>query len=243
MTIQSHFYIQGIRGRAIYRILRTFPSGLFDVVNLGTNKLEHITRPENFKLLRGEPMAKLKLSFQDALAQAQNLTHILVPSCARLQIAGSIRRQCPHIGDIELVAIPHYDPLTDIFNEVYGQQSRLDFALDRLVAADRLIPGDKQGERYKKFIVPPYGIQLDIFITDPDSWGVIFTQRTGSADFARWLMTPQAQGGAMPGTMRCRDRRLWRYGGLLTTPDEQDVFQEIGVPWIEPRHREKGLWK
>jgi len=243
MTIQTHSYIQGIHGRAIYRILRTFPSGLFDAVNLGTHKLEHLTRPEYFKTLRGEPMTKLRLSFQDALTQAQELTHALAPSCARIEIAGSIRRQCPYVGDIELVAIPHYDPLVDLFSQVYGQQSRLDFALDHLVAAARLIPGDKQGERYKKFIVPPYDVQLDLFITDPDGWGVVFTQRTGSADFSRWLMTPQAQGGAMPGNMRCHDRRLWRHGGRLTTPDEQDVFNEIGIPWTAPRHREKGLWK
>jgi DNA polymerase/3'-5' exonuclease PolX len=242
MTIQSHSYIHSTQGRALYRILRVFPSGLFDALNLGINKLEHITRPEYYKTLRGEPM-KLKLSYDDALAQAQELTRALAPACARLQIAGSLRRQCTYIGDIELVAIPHYDPLTNLFSEVYGQQSRLDFALDRLVAAGRLVPGDKQGDRYKKFIVPPYDVQLDLFITNLDSWGVIFTQRTGSADFARWLFTPQAQGGALPGNMRCRDRRLWRHGGRLTTPDEQDVFTELGVPWIAPKHREKGLWK
>ena len=71
-------------------------------------------------------MSKIKLSLDDAHTQAVLILDALAPSCARLEIAGSIRRQRPYIGDVELVAIPHYDPLIDMFSEVYGHQSRLD---------------------------------------------------------------------------------------------------------------------
>ena len=52
--------------------------------------------------------------------QAHSLLRTLAPYCERIEIAGSIRRQAPTAGDIELVAIPRWEdgqPQRDMFGD------------------------------------------------------------------------------------------------------------------------------
>ncbi len=185
---------------------------------------------------------KLQLSLDDARIQAEKLITALEPACARIAVAGSIRRQSKYVGDIEIVAIPHYCDNCDLFGYVVGHDSLLDLALDKLVASKRLEPGDKQGPRYKKFILSHLGLQVDLFIPNLDRWGISYIQRTGSANFSRWFVTSQLHGGALPIDMRVKDGRLWRAGQALDTPQERDVFDAIGLSWLTPPQRTEGLW-
>ena len=102
----------------------------------------------------------------------------------------------------------------------------------------------KGGDRYKQIVVLGR-YTVDLFIQpDPATWGVNFTLRTGSSDFAHWLVTPRSKGGALPLGMFVTEARLWRMTDVtpLATPEEADFFRLIGVDWIEPRLRERGRW-
>ena len=46
------------------------------------------------------------MELQKAYKIAQQLVHVLKPHCARIEIAGSIRRMKAQVGDIEIVCIP-----------------------------------------------------------------------------------------------------------------------------------------
>ena len=47
----------------------------------------------------------------EALEVANHIQSALAPHCARVEIAGSIRRRRPSIGDVEIVCLPHpYEP-------------------------------------------------------------------------------------------------------------------------------------
>ncbi|MBU2597552.1 MAG: hypothetical protein KJ757_08345 [Planctomycetes bacterium] len=50
----------------------------------------------------------LVMELQKAKAIAEELKSLLEPACERITIAGSIRRQKPDVGDIELLCIPKY---------------------------------------------------------------------------------------------------------------------------------------
>ena len=68
------------------------------------------------------------------LAEAQRIAGAIVgqldPSCVRLEIAGSLRRGRPDVGDIELVAIPRFiEEPSGLFET--QQVSLLDRALAR----------------------------------------------------------------------------------------------------------------
>ncbi len=158
--------------------------------------------------------------------------------CARIEVAGSVRRGKVMCGDVELVAVP-------LFRE---EQANL-FETRRVSLVDEEIgrlgwPVLKGGERYKQLLVLGR-FPVDLYLQpDPATWGVNFTLRTGSVDFAKWLVTPATCGGALPVGMKVERARLWAAGRAepLDTPEEVDFFRALGLPWIEPAEREEGRW-
>jgi len=92
------------------------------------------------------------------------------------------------------------------------------------------------GDRYKRLVYQ--GVGLDLFsVLEPASWGVIYTIRTGSAEFSHRLVTPRLMGGWLPAGLRVKDGALWDRGRLIETPEEADFFRAIGVEWLPPERR------
>ena len=78
---------------------------------------------------------------------------------------------------------------------------------------------------------------VDLFITDWDRWGWIFLLRTGPAEFSHWLVKSKRYGGGLPSYLRADEGALCRGSEMLVTPEEQDVFALLGLPWMEPSER------
>lgn len=161
---------------------------------------------------------------------ADRIIEFLRPHCRRIEVAGSIRREKPLVGDIEIVAIP-IRPMTLFGEELFDRPTSLDRFLDQLGR----ITFSKRGARYQQFTAGRYTV--DLFLPTADTWGSVFTIRTGSWEFSRWLVTSQAAGGAKPNEVVFQDGRLLANGRLLDTPEETDVFAALGLAWIEPRLR------
>lgn len=180
-------------------------------------------------------MSKIKLPLAQAEVLASKIVTVLSPGCSRIEIAGSVRRLRPEVGDIEIVCIPKQ--YTDLFGAAVG--SVLDMVLFNLIETGRLLPGDKNGERYKTFYTGLAGVKLDLFITTPEQWGVNFTIRTGPAEFSQRLVTQRDKGGLLPSDLRVSGARVWRGAEALDTCEERKVFEVIGGPgwWIEPKDR------
>lgn len=174
------------------------------------------------------------------LKRADNLMGKIIaalsPGCLRIEAAGSVRRCVPTVGDLEIVCVPK--PTLDLFGDPAG--SLLDLILADLVIAKRLIRGDKNGDKYKTFFVPSVeGLKLDLFITTPECWGVNFTIRTGSAEFSHKLVTQKWMGGHLPSNLLVAGARVWETdkSKVYDTPEEGDLFDLIGLAWIEPVDR------
>ena len=170
------------------------------------------------------------------LAQAQEIAleiaSFLEPACQRLVIAGSIRRQKPDVGDIEIVAIPKMLPSVDMF----GETSTLVSALD-LFNYSKIGKVIKGGSKYKQ-IETRYGINLDLFIvTPPAQWGVLLMIRTGSADFSHKMVTKKRFGGCLPSDCDVRDGAVWRNGEIVLMDGEMDYFTLCRIDYIEPENR------
>lgn len=172
--------------------------------------------------------ATAKRPLTEILPTAERLLTALAPFCRRIELAGSLRRQCAMIGDIELVAIPRRP--ANLFGEPLDGATDLDRFLDA-----RGITFTKRGQRYQQFQYGPF--KVDLFLPTPETWGSVFTIRTGSWEFSRWLVTSEAAGGAKPEAITFADGRLHAHGRLLVTPEEADVFAALGLAWIEPQLR------
>lgn len=174
-----------------------------------------------------------------AFAMAEKIRAALLPACARIEIAGSLRRQVAHVKDIEIVAIPKMR--RDLFGEpMEGEQTELDLRIAELIAGGALEPrldrnGSKRmGQRYKALRAVRSGLPLDLFaVLPPAQWGAIYAIRTGPADFSKYLVTEcQRQG------LRCEGGRLITSGSqTVPTPTEADFFRECGVKLRDPRDR------
>ncbi len=178
---------------------------------------------------------KRDMKLAEARHIAASLLISLAPACDRIEIAGSIRRGNPGVGDIEFVAIPK--PGQDLFGNLTYEMTELDCALARLVQEGRLALV-KGGKRYKQFILPE-GITLDLFVVlPPAQWGVIFAIRTGPADFSAWLVTPRSKGGRLPSYLKVEDGAVWNDRKLLPASEEKDFFDLLGLPYMEPGKRQ-----
>lgn len=73
-------------------------------------------------------------------------------------------------------------------------------------------------------------------------WGVQIVIRTGAAEFSKRVVTQARKGGSLPNEMFVQSGGLYlkRWGSepeLIPTPEEQDFFDRIGMPFIEPTRR------
>jgi len=193
----------------------------------------------------------MKLKYASEIAQ--HLKFVLAPSCERLEICGSVRRaNKDDVKDIELVALPkmkvggtrlEFGRPPMLFRNLLEQ-----YLHDLLQTGIRVNSGvwkfvhdDKDGEKMKTFIVTTdFGsIKLDLFIvTPPAQFGVIQIIRTGPAEFSKRLVTAQPH-GLLPRGFKFKDGALRAdTAGILKTLDERDVFDALGIPFIEPGDRQ-----
>jgi DNA polymerase/3'-5' exonuclease PolX len=192
--------------------------------------------------------AVTRIPLAEARESAGEVIDLLAPWCERIEIAGSIRRGRPDIGDIEIVCRPILQESLDLFGAIVVERRNM---LDEWVA-ELLADGvfghrpDKNGhnavgERYKRLTYD--GIPLDLFsVLEPAQWGVIFAIRTGSSGFSHRLVTPISQGGWMPPTMNVKDGALWKNGNPIPVPEEVDLFAALGRDFVDPKDRYAPEW-
>jgi len=182
------------------------------------------------------------------LAEAQRIAGAIVgqldPSCVRLEIAGSLRRGRPDVGDIELVAIPRFiEEPSGLFDTC--QVSLLDRALAR-EERDQVLERLEGGDRYVKLRHLRSGLQVDLFVClPPAQFGCILAIRTGPADYSQRLVTlarrqgNHVAGGALRLGMRDHSTPAEKVCTcpVIPTPEERDFFAALGGRYLEPSER------
>jgi DNA polymerase/3'-5' exonuclease PolX len=192
---------------------------------------------------------KTRIPWAEAHALGMEGVELLRPVCERIELAGSIRRKAETCGDIEVVCVPkvvrHEDSGETLFGDDPWEENLLDAEVSgRLLTlpwAARLdVNGHRaMGSKYKRLTYR--GFALDLFaVIEPAQWGVIFTIRTGPADYSHRLVTSTYAGGLLPPWFRVKHGALW--GGsvfleVVPTPEEEDFYREIEQPWIAPEAR------
>lgn len=161
---------------------------------------------------------------------ANNILSILEPACQRVIIAGSIRRQKPEVGDIELLCIPRYVSGVDQVDREIGLLFIQRILCYRLNKNGSVIYGPKN----KLLVHIPSGIGVDIFSTDEECWPVSLVVRTGGKQTNIRISMAAIRKGW----------HLRAYGSGFSTPDgdvicrsERDVFEFVGLPYQRPEER------
>jgi DNA polymerase/3'-5' exonuclease PolX len=166
------------------------------------------------------------MELEKAKTYALALAALLRPACDQVVIAGSIRRQKPDVGDIELLVIPKGELL----------DSCIDSLICEGILAYRL---NKRGIRTygpknKLMVHCPTRMAVDIFTTTPENWGMALFVRTGSKEWNIKAMSRfrqlGMQGHAYGGVTLSN-------GNIVCCPAEIDVFNLLGWAYIPPEKR------
>ena len=177
---------------------------------------------------RNLTMSKIELPLAQAKEIAEQYRYALQPSCERVEIVGSVRREKEIVGDIEILCVPKPNGM-------------LEMTLVQLCMAGALIP-QKDGPKLKTFLIPKVeGLVLELYITAKEQWGVMYVIRTGSAIFSKQVVTLKKYGGLLPSCYRVKEGRIWYKKQAMETPQERDVFKLLGIEYIEPKDRKLGF--
>lgn len=177
----------------------------------------------------------------------------LLGSVDKAVVAGSVRRQKPDVGDVEIVYIaitePRRDPV-DMFAWIDSNLS--DEAIENLIAsgvlAKRLnVKGQEMyGPKNKLLRHVKTGMPVDLFATTAENWYVSLVIRTGSKETNLRLTTgAQDRGrklnsygaGVTILTEQIFDNVHYHAGDQIPAKSEEDVFRLCGVPYLVPTDR------
>ena len=183
---------------------------------------------------------------------AEALLASLRPITTRAEIAGSIRRLKPNPRDIEIVAIlrdiekPQLTlfetkPLTALVDVAEWLKEQVDWEFDRLQMRHGPRWFRLAHKRLHNWAEQP--LACDLFTTTPEHWAITMTLRTGPGDFSTDLVTLALKRG-----MQVKQNQLWRKHNdgrldLLPMGSEQDLFEALRIPWLEPQARQKDSLK
>jgi len=183
--------------------------------------------------------------YAKAASIAEAYREMMLPYCDRAMVAGSIRRWKPEVKDIEIVCAPKLVPGADpekLFGE--GLRNRLyEWALDSGIvwikpATDDIIEWPiKPDARYWRGVITAGqdSVKLDVFLTTIENFGTTLLIRTGSSQFNQALMT-HARMVHRP----CADNRFHNGGEPVEFEEEYDVFDFLGLDYVEPNLRVDG---
>ena len=136
----------------------------------------------------------------------------------RIEVAGSLRRRRPTIGDLDLLAAVD-DPPAVIA------------ALDRLREVDRVVAAGTD----KTSIILADGPRVDLMVCPPEAWGTHLVHFTGSKDHNIALRGMALDRGW---SLSEKGWKVIDTGELLLDAEEADVYERLGLPWIPPEIRE-----
>jgi len=177
-----------------------------------------------------------KIDLLEAQTIAAKVLHHISPALDRGEIAGSIRRGKPVVGDIEIVAISSSrDSLVKLLSDV-GQHIK--------PSVPGVVPWDPKSDAKYFRVRLAEGMNLDLFMASPENWGGLFLMRTGSGAgpdgnsfngftpgiFSRWKK--MSGGGRMSGCMPTMPT-----GEQLEVPEEQDFFDLLEMGFVPPNER------
>lgn len=183
---------------------------------------------------------KTRWPHAEAFALALEIQAALDPFCYKTVIAGSLRRNRPDVGDIELLFIPR----TEMRQAGLFDLEPFDLAneeLDRWLLAGTITKRPSVDGRFtygpkNKLCIHSSGIPIDFFSTTIENWHVSLVIRTGGKATNLKLTNGAISKGA----------HLNAYGSgvtlqnqkIIPATSERHVFELCGVPYQEPEFRE-----
>lgn len=177
-----------------------------------------------------------RLSLKRANVVASRFLKLIEPHVLKAEIAGSVRRRCSYVGDIEIVVIENNDnPLVNVFGSDYKGMV-------------------VNGKRLKRFKYPEANVQIELYISQPYDYGRILSIRTGSSAYAHIKLATKwnrlGYCGTEHGLRKKKDCIKQKSGKWVVKKElngeewmppvfdtEYSFYEFLGIPYISPEDR------
>jgi DNA polymerase (family 10) len=175
---------------------------------------------EGLERLEAEPEGPKRKALDRVLPLAQELVEVLRshPSCARAEIAGSVRRMADTCKDIDLIAT---------------SDSPRDLAA-HIAAHETVSSAGNPSENGVK-LETQADIGVDVRVVEPEAFGNLLQHFTGSAAHNTELRETAVAEGLHVSEHGIKDDRTGETDRFRT---EEEVYERLGYAYIEPELRE-----
>ncbi len=154
------------------------------------------------------------MELQRAKKRASEVVERLRPFCAKIEVAGSIRRKSPFPRDIDLVLIATDRPRVDAILMWFGSVRMSGMKIARVQLKD---------------------ISVDLYFADEKTWATLLLIRTGSKENNIRLCTLAKKRGwhlAASG-----DGLFNGNGERIAGDSEESIYEALGLPYQQPWKR------
>ncbi|MCO5999342.1 DNA polymerase/3'-5' exonuclease PolX [Actinoallomurus rhizosphaericola] len=199
---------------SVEQLAEAIPAGrLTGLKGFGAKTEENILH--GIELLRSQGERAL---IDVATELATEIVAALSPLAGRCAVAGSLRRRRETIGDIDILAT------ADDSGPLMAAFTALPFVTEVIGSGET-----KTSVRTLK------GLQVDLRVVPPESWGAALQYFTGSK--AHNVRTREI---AVRAGLKLSEYGLFSVetGELIVSATEEDVYARLGLPWIPPPLRE-----
>jgi DNA polymerase/3'-5' exonuclease PolX len=205
--------------------------------------------------------AELRYPFHKAIKVANYIISLLQPHCVRIHLAGSLRRMRPDVKDIEIICEPKKEQRqSGLFPDITDEIIDRNFIEALATVTDIVLLGKPEG-RYIKIktsskLCP--GINLDLFMPQPDDYFRMYAIRTGSREYAANVLAHAwkrkgwcgVEGLGLRKVIECETRsdngkivhKLKKDIAHPTLPpvwkSEAELFSWLGIEYKDPELRE-----
>lgn len=176
---------------------------------------------------------------REAYTVAQEIIERIKDTTEWIQIAGSLRRERPHVKDIELLFIPRYNTTFDLLGHAADCVDCVDHLLNQLCVENYLekrlsVDGKPAwGPKNKLAVHTASGIPVDFFATTKENWWNSLVVRTGGKRSNLQLTMAANKKGWSFEAYGCGFKHL-RTGEHKQMFSEEEIFKFVGLPYREP---------
>ncbi len=204
-----------LRVRGIDDLRRVLADGrLSSVRGFGPKILAELARA--LEETRDKPPQRVPLSVATQYAKPLKTFLESVPGVTRVEIAGSYRRGRDTVGDLDVLVCAAQDAAPILALKRYGE-------LRKLTAAGAT----------KASGILRSGLQVDVRVLEPQSFGAALHYFTGSRDHNIHIRRRAQERG-----YKLNEYGLFRGNHRIAGATEEDLFSALALPWIPPELRE-----
>ncbi len=186
------------------------------------------------------------------LAAAQRLAALieasLAPLCEQISVAGSVRRQRPECGDIDLVVLPRYGMLAALKARCLERSTLVQDGGQNFIVRLNPWPAEPKGFQLDIFI--DHHESKDLFAPEPPNFASLLLCRTGSKEHNIFLIEQAKRkerkwdpyrGVYAHGTWQSAHGQPPEYvgGELQAARHEEDIFHSLQLAYLPPEQRER----